>query len=105
MSQKIVTPTSTMTTTSAGQADIEFSKYLTRGPYHWQEISSSLRGHNAFVRARYDAILQAADSVTGARVLDLGCGDAALSFLLRQQCYPTGLYILHPQILPMWALP
>ena len=85
MSQKIVTPTPTMTTTSAGQADIEFSKYLTRGPYHWQEISSSLRGHNAFVRARYDAILQAAGSVRGARVLDLGCGDAALSFLLRQQ--------------------
>lgn len=72
-------------TTSAGQADIEFSKYLTRGPYHWQEMAPSLRGHNAFVRARYDATLQAAGAVNGARVLDLGCGDAALSFLLRQQ--------------------
>lgn len=85
MSDTIVTPTPTTPSTSAGQADIEFSKYLTRGPYHWQEISSSLRDHNAFVRARYDAILQAAGSVAGARVLDLGCGDAALSFLLRQQ--------------------
>ena len=82
MTQKTISPPPT---TSAGQADIEFSKYLTRGPYHWQEISSSLRGHNAFVRARYDATLQAAGAVRGARVLDLGCGDAALSFLLRQQ--------------------
>ena len=76
---------STPTLTSAPHAEIEFSKYLTRGPYHWQEMSSSVRQHNAFVRARYDAIVRAAGPLVGTRVLDVGCGDAALSFLLRQR--------------------
>ena len=64
--------------------EIEFNKYKIRGAYHWEQISQSIRRHNAYVAERYQAVIRAAQPLHNQRVLDLGCGDGVLSFLLYQ---------------------
>lgn len=61
----------------------EFDKYRTRGAVHWCEyFSRDPRKFNAYLAARYEWILRLAGDVRGKRVLDLGCGDGVLSYLL-----------------------
>lgn len=62
----------------ADTKDAAFQKYSHCGAYHWREISRSLLGHHAFTAERYRRTLAAASIVRGHRVLDYGCGDAAL---------------------------
>lgn len=77
---------------STSNSEIEFNKYKQRGAYHWDQISNSIRDHNAFVVERYAAVIRAAHPLSGKKVLDLGCGDAALSFLLHKEgAIVTGL--------------
>lgn len=64
---------------------MSFRKYQECGAYHWKQIARSVRHHNAFVNARYDAILAALGDVPHLYVLDLGCGDGVLSYLITQQ--------------------
>jgi 2-polyprenyl-3-methyl-5-hydroxy-6-metoxy-1,4-benzoquinol methylase len=59
-----------------------FSKYARQGAYHWNEISHSIRKHNAFTSARYTRVLQCLPARPGQLVLDMGCGDGALSGLI-----------------------
>lgn len=60
-----------------------FSKYRDRGSMHWREMTSrSIRRFNAFQQARYDWIIKTAGDTRGKKVLDIGCGDGALSYLL-----------------------
>lgn len=61
---------------------IEFNKYENRGAYHWEQISRSIRRHNALASARYDAVLSALGDVRGQLLLDIGGGDGALSYLI-----------------------
>lgn len=70
--------------TQAPNHESTFSKYRVRGAYHWAQVSRSPRAHNAFVAARYEAVVRAADDLVGARLLDLGCGDGALSYRLER---------------------
>lgn len=63
----------------AGQV---FQKYSDRGAYHWDMISRNPRKHHPFVAARYQICLELLGTVTGKKVLDLGCGDGALAGLL-----------------------
>jgi ubiquinone/menaquinone biosynthesis C-methylase UbiE len=44
-----------------------------------------VRRHNAFVSARYDAVISALGEVPGHLILDIGGGDGALSFLLARR--------------------
>lgn len=62
--------------------EIDFEKYTIRGAYHWEQISSSIRRHNALVSARYEAVLTALGEVRNLLILDIGGGDGALSYLL-----------------------
>lgn len=63
--------------------EIEFNKYKKRGSLHWREmISKDVRVFNAFQQARYDWILKLAGDVRGKKVLDLGCGDGSLTYIL-----------------------
>ena len=65
--------------------EIEFSKYESRGAYHWEQISRSIRRHNAFASARYDAVLSALEEVHGQLLLDIGGGDGVLSYLIARR--------------------
>src|SRR5689334_7840501 len=55
-----------------------FSKYKTRGAYHWDHISKLPWKHHCFTAVRYQLILEAALAKRGEYLLDVGCGDGAL---------------------------
>jgi len=61
----------------------ETSKYEKCGAYHWLEVSRSLRDYNAFLDARYRWALDAF-SWDGLSVLDVGCGDGAMTYRLKR---------------------
>jgi 2-polyprenyl-3-methyl-5-hydroxy-6-metoxy-1,4-benzoquinol methylase len=62
----------------------EFSKYKDRGAYHWRHLSKTPWKHHCYTAARYALILDAAQIKGGESILDLGCGDGALTYLLYQ---------------------
>lgn len=60
-----------------------FNKYQDRGSIHWREMTSrDIRKFNAHQQARYDWIIKTAGDLKNKKVLDLGCGDGALTYLL-----------------------
>jgi 2-polyprenyl-3-methyl-5-hydroxy-6-metoxy-1,4-benzoquinol methylase len=64
----------------------KFDKYQKRGSMHWREmISRDIRKFNAFQQARYDWIIKSAGELKAKKVLDLGSGDGALSYLLARE--------------------
>lgn len=68
--------------------EIFFDKYAIKGAYHWTELFGPLHRRNAYTAARYEAVLRAfaaSGLAKGARVLDVGCGDAALSGLIAKR--------------------
>ncbi len=68
-------------------SEIQFEKYEKKGAYHWADYSGGLMRMNAYTRARYDLALDCLKDLAlapEARILDVGCGDGALSGLIRQ---------------------
>ncbi len=65
--------------------EIEFNRYERRGAYHWEQISHSIRKHNAFVTARYGSVMSVLDGVREQLLLDIGGGDGVLSYLLARR--------------------
>lgn len=60
-----------------------FNKYKTRGSMHWQEMRSrDPRRFNAYQQGRYGWIIKRAGDLQGKSILDLGCGDGSLSYLM-----------------------
>jgi ubiquinone biosynthesis O-methyltransferase len=73
---------------------IVFSKYQKRGAYHWGQIGNHPMKSNAFVKARYGKCvnLLRGSIKNSSKVLDLGCGDGALTYLLYREGYKmTGI--------------
>lgn len=71
----------------------EFDKYKKYGSVHWEEMMTcDIRKFNAHHQARYNWILKKCGEMVGKKVLDLGCGDGALTFLLaKNQADVVGL--------------
>lgn len=68
-------------------SEIEFEKYEKKGAYHWADYSGGLLRMNAYTRARYDLVVDCLKDLAlaaEARILDVGCGDGALSGLIRR---------------------
>ncbi|MBA7506942.1 Ubiquinone biosynthesis O-methyltransferase, mitochondrial [subsurface metagenome] len=75
--------------------EIKFSKYQIKGPdYHYKDIDSSkIATFNAYVFARYQIELELISLVIKnkynnknyVKILDVGCGDAVLFYLLNQK--------------------
>jgi len=62
--------------------EIKFNKYEIKGAYHWAECSNDVKNMNAFVKARYNIIIEELSKLkadSNVRLLDVGCGDGALS--------------------------
>lgn len=65
--------------------EIEFQKYKQRGAYHWDQISKNLIKSNAFVKGRYLKCIELLENISELKnkiILDFGCGDGALAYLL-----------------------
>lgn len=78
------------------EQEIAFEKYRKRGAYHWQDYFGGLFKIDSFLRARYDLViflLQKFGASRSSVVLDVGCGDGALSGLIYNtfRCDLTGL--------------
>ena len=78
------------------QKEIQFEKYLLRGAYHWQNYFGGLFKIDCFLRARYDLVIsfmRKFGANQSSTVLDVGCGDGALSGLIYKtfRCSLTGL--------------
>lgn len=66
-------------------AALYFNKYDRKGAYHWVDYFGGLLRMNAYTRARYDIVLEyvrEANVPRGGRLLEVGCGDGALSGVL-----------------------
>ena len=63
----------------------KFIKYQQRGAYHWQQISQSIFNYNAFVHLRYQQVLKAVPQNKSLKILDIGCGEGVLVWLIYQK--------------------
>lgn len=78
------------------QEEIAFEKYRKRGAYHWQNYFGGLFRIDCFLRGRYDLVigfLRKSGVTSSSKVLEIGCGDGALSGLIYKtfRCQLTGL--------------
>ena len=74
------------------QAEIAFDKYAIKGAYHWRELNGPVHRRNAYTIARYESVMLALkdnDMTNASRVLDVGCGDGALTGLIRKKLSAT----------------
>jgi ubiquinone/menaquinone biosynthesis C-methylase UbiE len=78
------------------QPEIEFEKYQKRGAYHWDQYFGSVLKIDSFLRGRYQLLihlLRTAGIKSSSSLLEVGCGDGALSGLIYQtfNCEITGV--------------
>ena len=65
--------------------EINFDKYDTKGAgYHWTQVNGTIFQRNIYVIARYGLVVKQIGDLRGKRILDIGCGDGALTNLLAQ---------------------
>jgi len=65
--------------------EVEFNKYKKKGAYHWEDAKRSIFKFNAHQEARFEWILRCLDDVKGKTVLDVGCGDGALTYRIAER--------------------
>jgi ubiquinone/menaquinone biosynthesis C-methylase UbiE len=65
--------------------EIEYNKYKEKGAYHWKEAERSIFRFNAHQEARFEWILRCLGDVKGKTVLDVGCGDGALTYRIAKK--------------------
>lgn len=62
--------------------EIKFTKYEERGACHIKETKKTIRNFNAVQQARFNLILKYLGDIKNITILDIGCGDGALTYLL-----------------------
>lgn len=65
--------------------EIKFTKYQKRGAYHWQQISRNIFRFNAYVMARYQQVVDKIPKNKNLKILDIGCGDGVLLYLINKK--------------------
>lgn len=69
--------------------EIEFTKYKTQGAYHWDLVSLHPTKRDPFLLGRYRNVIflmkKKISSLKGKKILDLGCGDGVLSYMLAKE--------------------
>jgi 2-polyprenyl-3-methyl-5-hydroxy-6-metoxy-1,4-benzoquinol methylase len=67
--------------------EIAFNKYSRKGAYHWTEAFGPVHRINAFTLARYELVarLLTPAPTRGSQILDVGCGDGAMSAFLAKK--------------------
>lgn len=78
------------------QDEIAFEKYSKRGAYHWESYFGSVFRIDCFLRARYHVVIHLLESAgikPSSSLLEVGCGDGALSGLIYKKfrCHLTGV--------------
>src|SRR5829696_8971749 len=64
---------------------MSFTKYEQRGAYHWVELAHRLPGrHSSRLHAQYGWFVEQARRLQPSLVVDVGCGDAALTHLVAE---------------------
>lgn len=63
-----------------------FPKYERAGAYHWGKLQGRGKDYHARLWARYSWFVERAKERDPASIVDVGCGDAALTFLLAEAC-------------------
>ncbi|MGH3079752.1 MAG: class I SAM-dependent methyltransferase [Gaiellaceae bacterium] len=64
---------------------VTFTKYETRGAYHWAELAHRFpHRYSSRLHAQYDWFVDEARKRRTSLIVDVGCGDAALTYLLEQ---------------------
>lgn len=65
-----------------------FTKYHLRSPdYHWQQVSRSIFRFNAYVMSRYQQVVDLISKHKKPSILDIGCGDGVLLWLISQRSH------------------
>ena len=75
--------------------EIVFEKYRKRGAYHWKNYFGSLFKIDCFLRGRYDmviAFLRRSGINPASKLLEVGCGDGALSGLIYTRFSPRSCH-------------
>ena len=67
------------------QDPTQFAKYKNFGAYHWSVFDRDPRRHDLFTYTRYQVALENAAIIDGMKVLDFGCGDGVLTYLVWKQ--------------------
>jgi len=65
--------------------EIKFNKYQKRGAYHWQQIAKNIFTFNAYVSIRYQQVVNQIPRQKSLKILDIGCGDGVLAYLISQK--------------------
>ncbi len=69
----------------------EFTKYKNKGDFHWQEMTSKkYYKFNAYQQGRFEIVIKMLKSIKGIeskKILDMGCGDGALTYLVAREGY------------------
>lgn len=78
--------------------EIDFEKYRKRGAYHWDNYFGNVFRVDSFLRGRYDLVIQLLEksgASESSRILEIGCGDGALSGLIYKR-FKCKLYGTEP---------
>ena len=67
------------------EATVTFTKYATRGAYHWAELAHRFpHRYSSRLHAQYGWFVEEAHKRRPELIVDVGCGDAALTHLLAE---------------------